>query len=107
MLTYDPITNPTKPKITMATSFQRTQLNRPNLSGQNVIISIIGGKINANAELLNAPTKEITAPKFGIAIANANVRNTKPVRSAYSPKCFDFSVCKCFCTAGQSMFIGT
>lgn len=35
------------------------------------MISIRGGKINANAELLNAPTKEITAPRLGIAAAKA------------------------------------
>lgn len=107
MLTYDPTKNPTNPNNIIAMSFQKTQLYFPNLSGQNVTISISGGKINANAELLNAPTKEITAPKFGMAMARANVRKTKPVRKAYSPTCLAFSVLKCFFTGGQRMFIGT
>jgi len=38
------------------------------------MISMIGGKINANAELLNDPTKEIIADKFGMAAAKATVK---------------------------------
>jgi len=37
--------------------------------------SIIGGKINANAELLNDPTKDMIADKFGIAAAKATVND--------------------------------
>lgn len=71
------------------------------------MISMNGGNINANAELLNAPTNEITAPKFGIAIANANVTNTKTVRVAYSAKRFDLSLRKCFFMVGHTMLNGT
>jgi hypothetical protein len=41
----------------------------PGCVGQNVISSMMGGKIKAKVELLTAPTKEITAPKFGTAEA--------------------------------------
>lgn len=37
--------------------------------------SIIGGKINARAELLKDPTKDITADKFGMAAAKATVKH--------------------------------
>lgn len=37
---------------------------------QNVAISMRGGNISANIELLTEPTNEITALKFGIAAAN-------------------------------------
>lgn len=47
----------------------------PEQWSQNVISSIIGGKINASAQLLKEPTKEITADRFGIAAANATAKN--------------------------------
>lgn len=83
-LTYDPTTNPTTPNTAINMSFHKIQLFFPNLSGQQVTISIKGGKISAKAELLNAPTSEITAPKFGIAIARAKVTNTSKVLVALS-----------------------
>lgn len=46
----------------------------PEHWSQNVMSSIIGGKINASAELLKDPTKDITADKFGIAAAKATVK---------------------------------
>lgn len=91
-LTYDPTINPIKPNRTIAISFHKIQLFFPKLSGQKVMISIKGGKISANAELLKAPTNEITAPRFGIAIANANVTKTRKVLVACSANLFDFSV---------------
>jgi len=45
------------------------QIFWPGCVGQNVISSMMGGKIRASVELLTAPTREITAPKFGTAEA--------------------------------------
>lgn len=64
-----PKINPEKPNIMIAISFQRIQFFFPNPWCQKVIISITGGKIRARAELLKAPTNEITADKLGIAAA--------------------------------------
>jgi hypothetical protein len=36
--------------------------------------SIIGGKINASAQLLKDPTKEITADRFGMAAAKVTAK---------------------------------
>jgi len=36
---------------------------------------MIGGKINARAELLKDPTKEMIADKFGMAAAKATVKH--------------------------------
>ena len=41
------------------------------------MISMIGGNISANVELLTAPTSEMTAPKFGIMAANPTVMINK------------------------------
>lgn len=38
-------------------------------SGPNVTICIIGGKINANVDELNAPTSDIIGPRFGTKAA--------------------------------------
>lgn len=45
----------------------------PEHWSQNVMSSIIGGKINASAELLKEPTKEMTADRLGMAAARATV----------------------------------
>lgn len=71
MLVYVPNAKPHNPNIRIPMSFQRTQLCFPNPSCQKVIISITGGNIRAKVELLTAPTKDITADKFGIAAAKA------------------------------------
>ena len=99
--------NPIKPNNTMQMSFHKIQLFFPNLSGQKVTISIIGGKISASAELLKAPTSEITAPKFGIAIAKANVANTRSVLVACSASRFDCSVWKYTLIQGHTILKGT
>lgn len=49
-------------------------------ASQNVAISMRGGNINANIELLTEPTNEITALKFGIAAAN----RTEKIHSIYA-----------------------
>lgn len=46
----------------------------PEQWSQNVMSSIIGGKINASAELLNEPTKDMTADRLGMAAARATVK---------------------------------
>lgn len=46
----------------------------PEQWSQNVMSSMIGGKISANAELLKDPTKDIIADRFGMAAANATVK---------------------------------
>lgn len=69
ILAYVPNVNPHSPKIRIPISFHIIQLYRPKPTGQNVIISIIGGAIRANAELLIAPTSEIIGPKFGMHAA--------------------------------------
>lgn len=43
-------------------------------------MSIIGGAISANAELLTAPTKEIIGPKFGMQTA----RRTKMKQNLFN-----------------------
>lgn len=57
----------------MKMSFHSFQSCLPSLSGQNVIISMAGGKISASAELLNAPTSEIIPLKFGMSAAAVTV----------------------------------
>lgn len=59
------------PKTIIEISFAIIQFEIfwPGWVGQNVISSMMGGKIKAKVELLTAPTKEITAPKFGTAEA--------------------------------------
>lgn len=79
----------------------------PCFSDQNVIISMNGGKIKARAELLKAPTKDITAPRFGIAMAKTNVMNTKNVLVIYSGTSLYLSDWKYFCMNGQTMLKGT
>lgn len=78
-----PNTKPMIPKIMMQMSFQRIQFHLPSPLGwsQNVTISIIGGKMSAKVLLLTAPTREITAPRFGIMAARMNVNRTSPMRS--------------------------
>lgn len=63
-LAYVPKMKPAIPNNIIKISFHNIHLYLP-ISGQNVIISINGGNINANVELLSAPTNEITTPKFG------------------------------------------
>lgn len=46
----------------------------PEHWSQNVTSSIIGGKINASAELLKDPTKEMIDDRFGMAAAKATVK---------------------------------
>lgn len=91
-LQYDPTANPTNPKIIIKVSFSRTHLPNPCFEDQKVIISINGGKIKARAELLKAPTREITAPKFGMAIEKMKVMKTNTVLVTYSATSLDFSV---------------
>lgn len=75
-LAYDPKPNPRKPITTIITSLITISTNSlPEQWSQNVMSSIIGGKINARAELLNDPTKEITADRFGMAAAKATVKH--------------------------------
>lgn len=38
-------------------------------SGPNVTICIIGGKINASVDELNAPTSDMIGPRFGTSAA--------------------------------------
>lgn len=106
-LTYDPRRKPTHPNSIMATSFHKIQFPFPSLSGQKVTISINGGNIKAKAELLKAPTKDMTAPRFGMAIAKPKVMSTRTVRTKYSPICWAFSLGNSFLTAGQTMLKGT
>lgn len=87
----------------MARSFHKRHLLAPSLSGQNVIISMHGGKIRAKAELLKAPTREITAPKLGMAIANMKVMKTNRVLVPYSAKSLKESEWKLFLVMGQTM----
>lgn len=68
---------------------------------------MIGGNIKAKAELLNAPTRDITAPKFGTAAARANVNTTNKVRVRYSPTISAVSLVRCRFTNGQTMLKGT
>ena len=77
--------NPIKPNSMSTRSFHSFHLYEPNLSGQNVTISSVGGNINAKVELLRAPTRDMTAPRFGMAAASPNVMITKIVRVMYSP----------------------
>jgi hypothetical protein len=106
-LTYEPTMNPMQPKSTMAMSFHKIQLFFPNLSGQKVMISMRGGKMSANAELLKAPTSEMTAPRLGIAIARANVTNTRIVLVACSANLLECSEWKCALTQGHTILNGT
>lgn len=46
----------------------------PEHWSQNVTNSINGGKINASAELLKDPTKEMIDDRFGMAAAKATVK---------------------------------
>lgn len=55
-------------------SFHSILLYCPNPTGQNVTISIIGGAINANAELLTAPTREIMDSSRGMQAAKTTVK---------------------------------
>lgn len=70
ILVYVPKMKPNMPNTIIAMSFHSTQHFCPNLLGQNVIISISGGNINANVLLLTAPTNEIIGPRFGIIAAS-------------------------------------
>lgn len=74
MLAYVPNMKPRTPNIMIAISFHRIQRYLPNRSGQNVIISIIGGNINANVDELIAPTREMIGPKFGTSAAIITVK---------------------------------
>jgi len=47
----------------------------PEHWSQKVMSSMIGGNINARAELLKDPTKEMIADKFGMAAARATVKH--------------------------------
>lgn len=67
--------------MTITTSFHSIQLNLPRSESQNVMISIIGGKIKANVELLTAPTSEMTAPRLGIMAASPTVKKRKKIVS--------------------------
>lgn len=78
-LVYVPNTNPSKPNIRIAMSFQSILLYFPNPTGQNVTISIIGGAIKANAELLTAPTNEIIDSSLGMQAAKTTVNILKLV----------------------------
>lgn len=74
-LAYDPKPNPRKPIIIIRISLINISVNSlPEHWSQKVISSIIGGKINASAELLKDPTREIIADRFGIAAAKATVK---------------------------------
>lgn len=106
-LQYEPTTNPINPKRIIRISFKRIQLLKPCFSEEKVIISINGGKINASAELLNAPTSEMTAPRFGMATAITNVMKTRNVLVTYSAISQDFSVWNFFSMKGQMMLNGT
>lgn len=73
-LAYDPKPNPRKPIIIIIISLINISVNSlPEQWSQNVMISIIGGKIKASAELLNDPTNEIIADRFGMAAAKATI----------------------------------
>lgn len=75
-LAYDPKPNPRKPIIIIITSLINIIVNSlPEQWSQNVMSSIIDGKINASAELLKEPTKDMTADKFGMAAAKATVKH--------------------------------
>lgn len=75
-LAYDPKPNPRNPTIIIRISLINISVNSfPEHWSQNVMSSIIGGKINASAELLKDPTKEIIADRFGIAAAKATVKH--------------------------------
>lgn len=69
MLAYEPNINPITPNNIIEMSFHSTQLYFPRLCGQNVIISINGGKINASVDELIAPTNEIIGPRLGTSAA--------------------------------------
>lgn len=73
-LVYVPNTNPSSPNIRMNKSFHSIHLYFPRPSGQNVTISIIGGKMSANAEELTAPTSEMMPPRFGMMQAKRTVK---------------------------------
>lgn len=73
MLVYVPKINPNIPNNIMPISFHNTQLCLPKSFGQNVMISMSGGNINANVELLTAPTNDIIGPKFGIIAASTTI----------------------------------
>lgn len=74
-LAYDPKPNPRKPIIIIIISLINMITNSlPEQWSQNVMSSIIGGKINASAQLLKDPTKEMTADKFGMAAAKATAK---------------------------------
>lgn len=76
-LAYDPKPNPRKPIIIIIVSLITIIANSlPEQWSQNVMSSIIGGKINARAELLNDPTKDMTADRFGIAAAKVTVKHS-------------------------------
>lgn len=77
ILEYVPKTKPKMPKHMMPMSFHRIQLLRPNWFGQNVMISMSGGKMSANVELLTAPTNEMIGPKFGMIAANMTADEQK------------------------------
>jgi hypothetical protein len=51
------------------------------------MISMMGGEIRANVELLTAPTNEITAPKFGIIAARATAGKKSNILSYYNLFC--------------------
>lgn len=77
-LAYDPKPNPRKPIIIIITSLTNISVNSlPEQWSQNVMSSIIGGKIRASAELLNDPTNEMIADRFGMAAAKATVKYIK------------------------------
>lgn len=72
------------PKIMINKSFVINQgeiLPSPLEPDQNVISSMMGGKMRASVELLTAPTNEITAPRFGTADARQTVNNNNSSES--------------------------
>lgn len=71
-LVYEPATNPSSPNRAIRMSL--TTVKRLIPYCQNVINSIIGGKINANMELLTEPTRDITALRLGMAAARKTVK---------------------------------
>lgn len=74
-LAYEPKPNPRKPIIIIIISLINIITNSlPEQCSQNVTSSIIGGKINASAQLLKDPTKEITADRFGMAAAKVTTK---------------------------------
>ena len=81
MLTYDPVTNPKKPRINRHRFLKA--LDQEHLS-PCVTVSKIAGAINANVELDTAPTKDINKSSLGIAAAKAKVSITRLNLKAYS-----------------------